>query len=198
MMKRRVGLLGGTFDPVHNGHIAIAKSFLQTDYIDELWVLLTPYPPHKEGSQYAEYSVRLAMTKAAFEHIPNTFVSTIENDLPKPSFTFNTVRHLKQEHTDKEFFFCLGEDSIEKFHTWKYHQEIVDEVFLLAAFRPGYSHDKVHPSILERTKFVEHEPYKIASSDIRERIKHGEDVDHCIPKEVKAIIEQEHLYSIES
>lgn len=193
-MASRIGLLGGTFDPVHFGHLAITKSFLQSGHINELWVLLTPYPPHKEGANYAGYDVRLEMTTAAFSGIPNVQVSTIEDELPKPSFTLNTVRHLKQTYPDKEFFFCLGEDSIEQFHTWKLYEDILKEVRLLAALRPGYSYKKANKEILNRTVFIEHEPYKIASSDIRDRIKKGDPVDQYIPKEVEDIIKHKKLY----
>lgn len=193
-MPKHIGLLGGTFDPVHFGHISIAESFLESGQIDELWILLTPLPPHKQQNNYVGYKTRLKMLKAAFGDMDNTKISTVEYDLPRPSYTVNTIRHLKQEYPDINFYFCLGEDSLQKFHTWKFHDKIIEEVKLLAAKRPGAAHEDVSDQILRQTLFIEHEPFDISSSQIRKKVKKGLPIDHCVPDSVLKIIDKEQLY----
>jgi nicotinate-nucleotide adenylyltransferase len=193
-MKKRVGLLGGTFDPVHNGHCKIARSFITSGYIDELWILLTPYPPHKKEGNYVDYDIRHRMLKAAFKEDEKIFISTIENVLSKPSYTINTIMRLKEEHPETLFYFCLGEDSLEHFHKWKYYDRILDEVKLLAAKRPGSTHRNVNPLVSERSLFIEHEAFKISSSEVREKVSKGENIDDCVPVDVRKIIEETGIY----
>lgn len=190
---KKIGLFGGTFDPVHNGHVSIARSFMNSGVIDELWILLTPNPPHKKDGKQVQYSSRLAMLNNAFVDLPVTIL-TIENDLPKPSYTFQTIRHLKKEHPNYEFYFCMGEDSLAQFDTWKFFKEILEEANLLVAKRPGNGHKKVLPEILSQTTFVSHQPIPIASSDIRTALAKGEDVKNLVPLEVLKLIVKEHLY----
>tara|TARA_R110000868_G_scaffold304437_26_gene565486 strand:+ start:20143 stop:20739 length:597 start_codon:yes stop_codon:yes gene_type:complete len=193
-MSRRIGLFGGTFDPVHKGHVSIAHSFLQSEIIDQLWVLLTPFPPHKKGEEHVSYSIRHEMLEVAFSEVENLSIMTIENELPKPSFSFNTVKHLKELHPEVTFFFCMGEDSLSKFHTWKHHGELIKEVPLLVAQRPGANHFEVEKYILERTTFVEHTPINVSSSKIKELINSQDQLLELLPKKVLDIILEESLY----
>lgn len=194
-MSGRIGLFGGTFDPVHNGHISIAQSFLQSDLIDELWVLLTPYPPHKTSEYQTPYEIRLEMLEKAFSGISNLFIKTIENELPKPSYSVQTIRYLKKHLPDNTYFYCMGEDSLAKFHTWKYYEEILDECELLVAQRPGETHEDVEDKILQRTHFVDHTPLNVSSSGIREKVADGTSITDRVPEEVVKVIEKEQLYS---
>ena len=193
-MSPAIGLFGGTFDPVHNGHLSIARSFLESPLISELWILLTPVPPHKHGNGHVKYETRYKMLSTAFEGLSGIRILTIENELPKPSYTYNTIRHLKELHPDKEFMFCMGEDSLTQFHTWKYYHEILEEAKLLVAERPGSDHSVVDKKILDHTIFVEHEPLEISSSQIKEFLKKGESLSDLLPQQVINIIEKEHLY----
>lgn len=194
-MGHRVGLFGGTFDPVHKGHISIAESFLDSGMIDELWVLLTPYPPHKQEKNPTSYQKRLQMLEAAFSGMEKVKINTIENNLPKPSYSVQTIRHLKAEHPGATFFYCMGEDSLAKFHTWKFYNEILQECDLLVAQRPGVTHQNTQDNILAHTHFVSHTPLDVSSSDIRDRARKGEPIQDKVPKEVALIIENEQLYS---
>lgn len=193
--KDRIGLFGGTFDPVHKGHVSIARSFLNSGFIDQLWVLLTPYPPHKEEVQQTDYDIRLRMVKAAFEGIDHVSILTIENELPKPSYSIQTIRHLKSIHPDLSFQLCIGEDSLKNFHKWKDYELILKECELLVAQRPGVQIDNVNKKILQSTHFIEHAPFDISSTEIKERIKKGHKQLQGIPDKVLKIIEKEHLYS---
>jgi len=194
-MAHRVGLFGGTFDPVHNGHVSIAQSFLDSGNIDELWVLLTPYPPHKQEKKTTSYQTRLDMLEAAFAGMEKVKINTIESSLPKPSYSVQTIRHLKKEYPDTTFFYCMGEDSLAKFHTWKFYDEILEECDLLVAQRPGVFHEETQDDILAHTRFVPHTPLDISSSDIRDETKKGKSIQNMVPEEVALIIENEQLYS---
>ncbi len=193
-MSMRIGLFGGTFDPVHNGHLSIARSFLNSGLIDELWVLLTPHPPHKE-SDLSSYETRYNMLQKTFGDMGKVSVSTIENKLPKPSYSVQTVRHLKAEYPDHTFYFCMGEDSLAQFNTWKFYTEILKECELLVARRPGVTHEEVEDQILSRTHFVDHTPKDISSSQIRELVAGGDSIENLVPDHVVKIIEKEQLYS---
>lgn len=193
-MEKRIGLFGGTFDPVHNGHISIAHSFLNSNQLTELWVLLTPYPPHKRDANQASYQLRYEMLKEAFSGIDNLNILTIENELPKPSFSFNTIQHLKETNPNTEFYFCIGEDNLSKFNTWKHHKEILNEAKLMVAQRPGENHFDVDDYILEKTIFVEHNPINASSTQIKESLLEEEQLEKLIPKKVLDIIKREALY----
>lgn len=190
----RVGLFGGTFDPVHNGHISIARSFLDSGLIDELWVLLTPFPPHKSDQKHTSYELRYKMLKEGLAGMERCKILTIENELPKPSYTSKTIEFLRRKHPETIFFYCLGQDNLVQFHTWKHHKEILEQVELIVAHRPGESHDDVNEYILKRTRFVDHKPVQVSSSDIRKKIKRGENVSDMLPDAVFSIIEKEQLY----
>lgn len=193
-MPIRIGLFGGTFDPVHRGHVSIAESFLNSSFIDELWILLTPFPPHKQGNGHTLYELRQEMLKAAFTGIESIQILTVENELPKPSYTINTIRYLKELYPEKEFYFCMGEDSLTGFHTWKFHEEILEEATLLVADRPEYDRTLVAEYILNKTTFVTHEPLSISSSEIKERIRNKESIETFVPDEVLKLITSQKLY----
>ncbi|RNC85393.1 MAG: nicotinate (nicotinamide) nucleotide adenylyltransferase [Balneola sp.] len=194
-MKPRIGLFGGTFDPVHSGHVSIAHSFITSGKIDELWVLLTPYPPHKTEKDHAPYTMRLKMLQQAFTGVDRLKILTIENELPKPSYTVKTIKFLKEKNPDFDFpYFCMGEDSLASFHKWRLHEEIIEEVELLVAERPGANHSEVKEYILDKTLFVEHVPFDVSSTMVKEIMGDGEVPSHLVPDEVLGIIEEEALY----
>lgn len=191
---KKIGLFGGTFDPVHIGHVSIAKAFLNSGQIDELWILLTPFPPHKKKQKHAHYTLRFNMLQLAFEEIKSVSIITIENELPEPSYTYQSIAHLKALYPEYNFVFCMGEDSLANFSTWKHYNRILDQVKLLVARRPGESHFSVEKHILLKTIFVDHEPVEVASSEIRELIDNEEDVKRFLPLNVYELIEKEGLY----
>lgn len=188
------GLFGGTFDPAHKGHLSIARSFLDSPEIDQLWVLLTPYPPHKLSEGYVDYETRLEMLTASFKGINRVKILTIENELPKPSYTYNTIRRLKELYPSNSYYFCMGEDNLSQFHSWKFHKEILKEAQLLVANRPGSDHTGVDTYILDKTTFVAHEPLEVSSSMVRDRIQQGKPISDIVTAEVEELILEKGLY----
>jgi len=164
---KRIGLFGGSFDPVHNGHIEAVNSFLESGLIDEIWILLTPAPPHKPDQKKTDFEHRYNMLRLAFQESENIKISEIEKDLPKPSYTLQTIQHLKTKNPDHTFFLCLGEDSLQYFHKWHKYHDILEECTLLVVDRPGSDHGDVDSYILEKSIFVDHKPMNISSTEIR-------------------------------
>lgn len=192
--KEGIGLFSGSFDPVHNGHMAIARSFLKSDYLSELWILLTPDPPHKSDVQLTDYDLRLEMLQVVFKDMENVHLSSIENQLPNPSYTVRTLRYFYNQFIGRRFYLCLGEDSVIDFNKWQNWKEILGYCDLLAAHRPNTEEIELDEEIAKQTHFVSHEPVDISSTEIRQRVSEGKSITHFVPYEVEKIIHDKSLY----
>ncbi|WP_103663869.1 nicotinate (nicotinamide) nucleotide adenylyltransferase [Gracilimonas amylolytica] len=193
-MSMRIGLFGGTFDPVHNGHISIVRSFLKSGYIDKLWILLTPVPPHKLNKEHVSYDHRKEMLRLAFQDVEHVSISTIEQTLPKPSYMVQTVTHLAQKYPEDEFSLCIGEDSMAQFHTWKDYRKLLEHCQLLVAERPDTDHSEVGSEIMEKVQFIPHDPVEASSTEIRELLNSGNDPQLLLPDRVYSYIKEHKLY----
>lgn len=189
-----IGLLGGSFDPVHNGHVAICRSYLNSKYIDKLYVILTPDPPHKDNRELTEFSHRFAMLQLALGRIEKLKISDVEQKLPKPSYTVNTVAYFKREFPEKDLYLCIGEDSYTQFTGWYHWEEIIDNCRLLVARRPNAEEKEVPGKLKKSARFIDHNEVAVSSSDIRKRLKRGEEVREYLPESVLAYIHKEQLY----
>ena len=193
-MPDKIGLLGGTFDPVHNGHLSIANSFLKSGVISQLWILLTPDPPHKKEQEQTLFEIRLEMLKAAFDGMDHVRVMTIENELPSPSYTHRTIAYLKRLYPEKNYFLCIGGDSLVNFHTWKEYSTILEETQLLVVNRPGEALGTVSDEIMSKVTLVEHEITGDSSSEVKRRVTNGESISDLVPPQVEKIIFEKKLY----
>lgn len=197
---RRVGIFGGTFNPVHNGHVSIANDFLESGAIDALWIFLNPAPPHKENEPFAPYGLRLRMLQKAFDSVEYAYVSDLETDLPTPSYTIQTLSYLHETYPDYAFFLCIGKDSYLSFKSWHRWRDILEHCRLLVADRPikegkGEGEDEeIDPELSAHTHFIEHQPVDISSTKVRDRVGKGESIDGLVPAPVAEIIYEEKLY----
>ncbi len=166
-MSDRIGIFGGSFDPVHNGHISVIQSLLDSRLINKVQVFLTPSPPHKDSSGQTAYEHRLNMLQLAFSDRVDVEVSDLERQLPEPSYTLQTITHLQDAHPENTYFLCVGEDSIDSFNKWYKYEEILEKVPLMVAERPGYGKQGLEHRIVERSIFVDHKPVDISSTRIR-------------------------------
>lgn len=189
--------MGGTFDPVHNGHAAIAKSFLKSGYIDELWIILTPRPPHKPGEEVTAYHHRLEMLKLAFEDWDRVVLSEIERELPEPSYTIQTLEHLASAFPDYSFILCIGSDSLRQFREWHRWRDILDMCELLVARRPDAERVSTgYEEIEEKSHYISHEPVEISSTEIREMISGNKKIPGgLLPEQVYRYIRNQNLYT---
>lgn len=189
------GLMGGSFDPVHNGHMAIAQSFLDSGYIEKLFIVLSPDPPHKTNRNFADFHHRFNMLKLAFGRPENLLISDVENKLPKPSYTINTIDYFADKYPDHTLYLCIGEDSYNEFTSWHEWEEIVRKCTLLVARRPESKERAELPALLKaKARFVEHDPVDISSSSIRKMVGEGKEVKEFLPEEVYAYIREHQLY----
>lgn len=196
-MKKRVGIFGGTFDPVHTGHVALARSFLDSGLIDRLLVTLTPEAPHKQGKDKTSFDDRLAMLNLAFDEIEHAEVSTLEQRLPSPSYTLQTIKHLQETHPDTLFYLCMGEDSLVQFHKWYKYKEILKRADLIVAERPDYDYREVSDEILESVIMVDHNPVEASSTDVRQELQagsYGTGNETEVPEAVRKYIDEKGLY----
>lgn len=155
--------------------------------------MLSPEPPHKKSEDQASYEHRFKMLELAFGGMVNVVVSDYETELPTPSFTLQTLESLKEEYPDDTFFLCLGEDSIASFESWHKYEEILDEVTLLVAERPGYDGKELYSEIAEKAIFVDHTPVDLSSTEIRSARKNTA-VEIPVPKAVSDYISEHNLY----
>lgn len=192
-MKYVVGLLGGTFDPVHNGHKAIVDSFLSSGLITELWVIPSSKPPHKSLQQISSFEHRFEMLSIAFKGANNVIINAVERGLPEPGYTIQTLKHLQNVHPNITFLWCIGSDNLNSFNTWFHFEQILEDWMLLVAKRPNYEIEKVPDEIRNRCIFVEHTPVDASSTQIRDDFQKGLNSDLVHP-EVQKYIHQQKVY----
>ena len=136
-MKRKVGLFGGSFDPVHRGHLALAQYLLECGAVEEVWLMVSPLNPLKSGAQLSPDAERLEMARLAAADVPGVVVSDFELHLPRPSYTWRTLRTLREAHPDIEFSLIVGADNWLVFDRWQHPEEILAHHRLLVYPRPG-------------------------------------------------------------
>ena len=120
-----IGLFGGTFNPVHNGHIKLAESFLLQKKLDEVWLMVSPLNPLKQNDIIKANNLRLNLLRKAIAYNPKLIASDYEFNLPKPSYTWNTLQHLKHDFPNNKFTILIGEDNWDLFDRWYKSKEIL-------------------------------------------------------------------------
>ena len=133
----KIGVFGGSFDPIHNGHIALAQYVLDHTDLDEVWLMVAPLNPLKPQGYMATDEQRLDMARLAVQGHPGIKVSDFEFSLPIPSYTYNTLRHLKQAYPEHDFRLIVGGDNWAHFDRWRNPQEILSEFGVIVYPRPG-------------------------------------------------------------
>lgn len=139
----KIGIMGGTFNPIHNGHLSLAAIAKQSSHLDEVWFMPSGLPAHKSNTELASAKDRLAMVKLAITEIPGFVASSFEIDRPGFTYTADTVEALSKEYPEHEFYFIIGGDSLMKFHHWVKPDVISKHVTLLAAGRNGLPKEKL-------------------------------------------------------
>ncbi|KGX88943.1 nicotinate-nucleotide adenylyltransferase [Pontibacillus litoralis] len=185
---KKIGLLGGTFDPPHNGHLLIAEEVYRALDLDEVWFIPSHIPPHKETST-TEAEDRVAMTEMAVQNNDHFVVNTIELERSGPSYTIDTVKALLETYEGKEFYFIMGGDMVEYLPNWHQIEALSTLVTLVGVQRFGYDLQGPYPVIQ-----VEIPMFDVSSTLIRERFKKGESTKYLVPQEVEAYIKERGLY----
>lgn len=186
---KKIGILGGTFDPPHYGHLLIANEVLNALGLDEVWLMPNREPPHKQKSQAVSNEDRLRMLELAIQDHPDFKIQPIELEREGKSYTFDTMTLLKEQFPDHQFFFIIGADMIEYLPKWHRIDELVRLVRFVGVERPNYSHQTDYP-----VQYVDVPAFDVSSSMIRDRLRKGKTVRYLIADSVLRYIEEKHLY----
>ena len=190
---RRIGIFGGSFNPIHVGHALIASYIVESGAIDTLWLMVSPQNPLKENSGLASDYDRLRMTELVSRRIENVTTSAFEFDLPKPSYTIDTLNALQAKFPDDEFYLVIGADNWCLFDKWKNGEEIIAKYHILIYPRRGY--DIVIPeNYSDRVKIVDAPLIEVSSTQIRERLAQMKSVSFYVPETVEKYIVENKLY----
>lgn len=192
-MTSRIGLFFGSFNPVHNGHVAIARHMLAHGGLDELWVVVSPRNPFKSEEDLLADEERLRMVQLAVAGCDGIRACDVEFGLPRPSYTIHTLRYLSQQYPGKHFVLIIGSDCLNQFHQWRAADEIIRDYPRLVYPRPGTDPELM--ANIPNGRLVEAEYMDISSTRIREMIRSGLAVDTLVPPAVAAYIRRHRLYA---
>lgn len=199
----RVGLFGGTFDPVHYGHLLLADVAREQCDLDEIWFVPAALPPHKQDSTLAAGEARAEMIELAVAGNPGMLVSRYELDRGGVSYTVDTLRHFAEETPDAELFFLMGADMLHDLPNWREAHEVCRLAIPIVAERPGsgpLDHDCLKPiASAERIETfreyqIEIPQIDLSSTDIRQRVKEERSIRYRTPRAVQKYIEAHGLY----
>ncbi|MBN2260329.1 MAG: nicotinate-nucleotide adenylyltransferase [Clostridiales bacterium] len=199
---KKIGLMGGTFDPIHYGHLVLAEQVRSNLDLDAIYFVPSGRPPHKDGNKITDKNLRLAMVKLAIAD--NEYFKIFDYELKKEekTFTVDTVKAFKDMIDSKAvLYFITGADQLMKIESWKEYEKLFEEIIFVGASRPGnddvqliqqihYLKDNYHARILH----VEVPALAISSTDIRNRIREGNSIKYLLPDRVEQFIIENKLY----
>lgn len=182
----KIGIYGGTFDPVHNGHLILARDAVETLGLDQLLFVPNRRSPHKPGAEPAPAAVRLEMLAAAIRGEERFAVDDWELRQPAPSYSVEFVEHLRRQRPGAELFYCVGADNLPLLHTWRRYDDLREMVGFVVLGRGGDPVSHPFRQIGRRLDF--------SASEVRERIANGRSARYLVPDMVLEIIARETLY----
>lgn len=197
----RIGIFGGAFNPVHNGHLNLAETFFEDLSLDKLLLIPTANPPHKSGAGLLSGDDRINMLRLAIENKPYE-ISTIEFERNDKSYTYNTLLELKRLYPEADLFLIIGADQIINFEKWYRYSDILDMVTLCASARESEEEKQIiiksaqRLGIQDRFYMSGRAVLRVSSSEIRDKIKNGSDVSKLLPKKVFDYISEKGLYRV--
>ena len=195
-------ILGGTFDPVHNGHISVAKEILKNTDVERILLIPSGVPPHKKAEEVTKAKIRMEMLNVALENEENMVISSIEIERKGLTYTVDTIAQLKEKLGEGvKFKFILGADALDYISSWKDYKRVLKMCSFIAVARPGYDKDALIKRIssMENSmdchiEFVSVTPVDISSSQIREWVREDKNINDLVPIEVAKYIEINGLY----
>ena len=187
VQSMKVGIFGGSFNPIHTGHIALAKSLCEKAGLDEVWFMVSPMNPFKKtATDLLDDHLRLEMVEKALEKEPQLKACDYEFRLPKPSYTWHTLQAISLEFTDIEFTLLIGGDNWAAFDKWYHHEDILAHYPIVVYPRQGSSVGKVP----EGVTIVETPLLNISSTEIRQRIKEGKSIEGMVPESIEELVKR--------
>ncbi len=199
--KRKIGIMGGTFNPIHVGHLIIAEIAYEQYELDKVLFMPASQPPHKIGEPIEEDVYRVAMVKLAINDNPHFELSLMEINRPGLSYTAMTMEQLAHEYPDTEFYFIVGGDSIAAIETWREPEKVLRLGHMVACVRDQVDNKRLDQQIDYLKKKYQTEVFKlevpkmdISSTMIRERLQSNNGVKYLVPDNVIAYINKHGLY----
>ena len=190
----KIGLLFGSFNPIHIGHLIIANYMANHTALDKVWLVVSPQNPLKKYGDLINTYDRLEMAKLATENASNLAVSDVELKLPQPSYTIDTLAFLREKHPEHEFALIMGSDNLVTLHKWKNYRLILRDYQIFVYPRPGYENAELasHPSVtITMTPQME-----LSATFIRKSIVEKKNVQFFVPDPVLKFIESKSLYRV--
>lgn len=186
------GVFGGSFNPIHNGHVALARQLLTLAGLDEVWFMVSPRNPLKEQATLLDDTTRYAMTAAVLADEPRLVACDRELLMPQPSYTYLTMRALTAEHPDRRFTLIIGADNWQCLSQWRNHDELLANYPIAVYPRTGYRVDvaQLPPGVC----YYDLPLIDISSTDIRRRIHDGLPFAHLLPRQAAEVIMRRGLY----
>jgi nicotinate-nucleotide adenylyltransferase len=213
---QRLGLFGGTFNPIHYGHLRAAEEVVETLGLGQIWFIPAALPPHKSPSDVTSFEVRLAMTRLAVGRHPRLAVSDVEGRRPGKSYTIDTLHHFREELGPQgELNFILGMDSMLEIATWKDYRELFTLSHFVVLDRPGYDRDRLGEVLIQQVHpdfqplpvgegFQHPSGYRvlvlgatlmdISATRIRDLVRAGRSIRYLLPERVRRFILKNNLY----
>ena len=189
---KKTGLFFGSFNPVHIGHMIIANFMATQTDLDEVWMVVSPQNPHKKKAGLARDYDRLHLVRLAIGDNEKLRASNVEFSLPQPSYTIDTLAHLKEKYPDKRFVLIMGGDNLATLHKWKNYEIILRDYQIYVYKRPTYELGDLaeHPQV----HIFEAPLMHISASYVRACIKAGQSVEYLVPGPVFKYLESSYLY----
>ncbi|WZO98339.1 nicotinate-nucleotide adenylyltransferase [Isosphaeraceae bacterium EP7] len=195
----RLGVFGGTFDPIHLGHLILAEWCREACELDEVWFVVAGAPPHKPPGGRTPVADRLEMVRIAVAGNPAFSVSEIEAHTPGPHYSVQTLETIRLARPDDDLFFLIGGDSLVDLPGWRQPGRIAELATLVAVNRPGADLPPTPPGLGPGDRPIVHvsiPPIGIASSDLRRRMGQGKGIRYQVPRGVEAYIHAHRLYGV--
>lgn len=197
----KIGLIGGTFDPIHFGHLILAEHVRENCKLDKVIFIPTGLTPHKDEFQVVDSGIRLEMTRLGVKSNIFFEVNDIETYRQDKSYTIDTLKEMKKLYPKDQIYFIIGADSLFQLPTWKGYEKIISSTNLIVANRPGGKNDLIGEKIEEYTSIfggsitqVTSPLIDISSSNIRSRVKEGKSIKYLLPSIVEEYIFKNNLY----
>ena len=191
---QKIGLFFGTFDPIHKGHLKLINFFIKNTDVEFIWLIITPQSPFKKKKEIQSSSSRLELISIALKENSKVKINNIELGLPKPNYTYLTLRELKKQYPDNRFILLLGADNMVNFEKWKAYNEILENYELY--IYPRKISDPIPNSFINHPKinWINAPLIDASSTDIRNRIRDKKSISNLVPKNVFNSILDKKLY----
>lgn len=187
--RKRIGLYGGTFNPIHNGHLFVADQVGKTLCLNKVLLMPDMIPPHVDHKDAISANLRVDMINLAIKDNPFLGIEMAEINRGGVSYTYDTIKELKRQHPDIDYYFIIGGDMVDYLPKWHKINELMELVNFVGVKRPGANNKSDYPVI-----WVDIPEIDFSSTDIRERIRRGQSIKYMVPDSVEKYIKEHRLY----